>query len=123
MPATIGNLFGGQSTNATPTFPMRHLKPFFSCFAILTLFVASGCRTPAVYAPSGKLLLEADTAFARAAARDGVAQAFRDYAARDGMILPQGAKPVTGPNNIFQLMLQNRGDLTWTARGADISRS
>ena len=39
------------------------------------------------------------------------------------MILPQGAKPVTGPDGIFQLMLQNRGELTWTARGADISRS
>jgi len=62
-------------------------------------------------------------AFARAAGVEGVAQAFRDYAAPQGMIFPQGANPVTGRDKIFQLMQQNRGALTWTPRGADISRA
>jgi hypothetical protein len=101
---------------------MRCLKPISSCIAALALAALPGCRTPVSDGLSGNVLLEADAAFAQAAARDGVAQAFHDYAAPDATIFPQGANPITGQDEILKLMLQNRGQLTWTPRGADISR-
>ncbi len=96
-------------------------KPFAVLLAFLSL-AAAGCHTPNRRATSAEVLLEADAAFARAAAARGVAQAFRDYAAPDAMVLPAGAEPVTGREAIFQIMQQDPGELTWTPAGADLCK-
>lgn len=93
-------------------------------FCLTTLTIASavaGCCAPGgSKAPS---LIDADLAFARSAAAQGVASAFHDNAAPNSVVLSQEANPVFGRENIFRLLSIDSGVLTWRPRGADTSRS
>jgi len=103
---------------------MQLLKPFSFCVIALTFgVVVAGCRSSASTQSESQILIDTDAAFARAAVASGTARAFRKYAAPDAMALPQGANPVRGRDQIFQSMLPDSGQLTWTPRGADLSKS
>jgi ketosteroid isomerase-like protein len=108
--------------NQLPADKIRGMPGSFSlCLVILAVTSATvGCRAPILAKASS--LIEADLAFARSGAARGTAAAFRDYAAPEAVVFPQGAKPVVGRENIFHLLGGDSGVLTWRPRGADISR-
>ena len=85
------------------------------------LAAVTGCSAPSA-TERAKVLLDTDAAFARAAAVNGAAAAFRDYAALDALSLPQGQNPVHGREPIYRSMLPDTGELSWVPRGADIAR-
>lgn len=68
-------------------------------------------------------LLEADRAFSAKAQTDGVAAAFREYAARDARLIREGAAPVIGPDAIAQFFgnFPAGARLTWAPEGARVS--
>jgi ketosteroid isomerase-like protein len=92
----------------------------------LCLFLAPlamvGCRTADAGKNTSRVLIDTDLAFSQAAAKSGVAVAFRDFAAPDALMLPQGALPVRGREKIFETSRDDAGTLTWVPRGADLSR-
>ncbi len=85
--------------------------------------MVAGCQTQAPHIAAVKDLIDADTAFANAASVEGAAQAFKEFAAPNGMSLPQGENPIIGQDNIFEHMRATQGKLTWAPRGGDISHS
>ncbi len=92
------------------------------CILLASLAIV-GCRTAGAGKNTAQVLIDTDAAFSRAAASSGVAVAFRDYAAADALMLPQGAQPVRGRDNIFEASRNDTGSLTWVPRGADVSYS
>ncbi len=94
-----------------------------TCVALVLAELTTGCCSVGSRSPSPTILMETDAAFARAATVQGVAAAFRDYAAPTATVFPQGGQPVTGPEGIFRLMLEGQGQLTWAPRGAELSAS
>jgi ketosteroid isomerase-like protein len=92
-------------------------------YLFLAPIVIVGCRTPGLEKNKGQMLIDTDVAFSQAEAKSGIAAAFRDFAAPDAMVFPQGGQPVRGRANIFESSRNETGRLTWTPRGADLSRS
>ncbi len=54
----------------------------------------------------------------------GVAEAFRTFAAEDGMLLPLGEHPVKGRDAIFATMAEGpKYELEWAPEAADVAKS
>src|SRR6185436_16668037 len=93
---------------------------------LAAVLLLCGCALPGTFrdrpAP-GDVLLKADRDFALAAQRQGVANAFRQFAARDAMSLPVGEEPIRGRDAIFKAMSAfPPGELLWQPVGADLAR-
>ena len=103
--------------------PFHRILLVTTCLALC----GTGCATSAknrawVLAP--EVLIRADRDFALYAHLNGVAKAFREFAAPEALQLPMGEAPVQGREAIFQAMSDfPPGELRWQPVGADLARS
>ncbi len=90
---------------------------------LITLFILGGCGKQRT-AQESRTLLETDREFAAASLRLGPAEAFRDYMAKDALMLPDGGKPLRGRQSIY-LRMQGGGSmqLSWEPREARVAES
>ena len=95
---------------------------------LLLLLAFAGCAVapPRADRPStakGEVLMETDRAFAAMATHDGTAAAFHAYAAADALMMPAGAQPVRGREEIRKALGDGPpGQLLWTPKEARLSR-
>lgn len=85
---------------------------------------AAGSRTEEeLFAAAREELLAADRAFNASAQRDGIAAAFRTFAAQDAVIFPGGTPPRVGPDAIAQVYaaLPAGTRLAWAPEDARVS--
>ncbi len=69
-------------------------------------------------------LMQTEKDFCRMARERGVPEAFRTFAAEDGMLLPMGDNPVKGRSAIFTAMSEGtKCELEWSPEAADVARS
>jgi ketosteroid isomerase-like protein len=86
----------------------------------------AGCTTPSAnqMEAARQQLLETDKAFSSASQAKGMAQAFYDYTAPDGISLPSGDAPIKGRDGIrAHLAAGPEGVLSWTPLKADVAAS
>jgi ketosteroid isomerase-like protein len=93
---------------------------------MVVILAAAGCAgappCARVLEAERAALLAADEAFSRESAEKGAGQAFFDFAASEVTMLPGGAKPLSGRENVRRLMADlGPGALTWKPVAAEAS--
>lgn len=98
-----------------------HIAPPALFMSVLMLI---GCSSSIDVNAEQAALLQTDRDFNQASLDYGAAEAFHMYLADNAIMLSGGGEPITGKENIYQLMAAGSGNvLIWVPRRAEVSRS